>query len=87
MVNVQYIRNTKGRELTSAGSSSYTARSIILTNSSSLSGAQVTDFFLPSFLRSAGGTGWLVETAGGGVAVAGESLRGFIDLTISSNGL
>lgn len=87
IVNVQYIKDTRGSELTSAGSSSYTARSIILTNSSSVSGAQVTDFFLPSFLSSAGRAGLLVETFGGGVAVAGESLRGFSDLTSSSKGL
>lgn len=88
MVNVQYMTNTRGRELTSAGSSSYTARSIILTLSSEPSGAQVTDFFLPSFrFESAGPEAAVVADVGGGVAVAGESLRGLTDLRISSNGL
>lgn len=62
---------------------------MILIRSSLPSGAQVTDFFLPSFFSSFTPTETLdgVALVGGGVDVAGDSVRGFRDFMMSSKGL
>lgn len=94
LINIQYIRRDERKELTMAGSSSYTARSMSLICSSFPSGAQVTDLLGFPFLVNPDGPAATVTavegpavgggTDGGGVADAPVEAN---DLSTSSNGL
>ena len=93
LINIQYIRRDERKELTMAGSSSYTARSISLICSSCPSGAQVTDLLSLPFLVNPVETVvvTVVEdpTVGGGTdggGVADAPVEPY-DLSTSSKGL